>query len=241
MSLSVWWTLPALVGLIGLGLTLGGLGRMARLKVFSGSSRLLFGGFSLAMAGVAAMFGLNLQTYARLTDERIAAEVTLVETAPRSFTAQVRIPDDQGVYGDPVAYDLTGDAFRMEARILKWRPWANITGYDAVYRLDRLQGRFDDVAVENAAAPTAHALSDNPGFDIYELANGRAKSWNVADTLYGGGTYVPMANGAVYEVRMTQWNLIARPTNAAAEAALSAWGAPQAVSGPPADSDAGGE
>ena len=46
----------------------------------------------------------------------------------------------------------------------------------------------------------------------------------MVDTLYGSGAYMPMADGARYEVRITQNGLIARPTNeVAAEASSSGW------------------
>jgi len=41
----------------------------------------------------------------------------------------------------------------------------------------------------------------------------------MVDSLYGGGAFMPMADGARYEVWLTQNGLIARPTNPAANAA----------------------
>ena len=44
---------------------------------------------------------------------------------------------------------------------------------------------------------------------------------DAVDTLYGGGAYMPMADGAEYEVWITQSGLVARPTNEAARQASS--------------------
>jgi hypothetical protein len=41
------------------------------------------------------------------------------------------------------------------------------------------------------------------------------------DTLYGGGAYMPMADGAKYEVWITQSGLVARPVNDVARTASS--------------------
>ena len=113
MNVSIWWTIPALTGLIGLVIFLGGVGRLFKLRMASGLSRFLFGGVFLAGAMVTALFGMNLQTYARLTHERIAAQVTLEELGPRLYRASVVVPNDKGVMGEPRYYELTGDA--MEA------------------------------------------------------------------------------------------------------------------------------
>ena len=42
------------------------------------------------------------------------------------------------------------------------------------------------------------------------------------DTLYGGAAYMPMADGARYEVWITQSGLIARPTNSQARLGANA-------------------
>ena len=231
MNISVWWAIPALTGLIGLVIFVGGVGHLFKLRMFSGLSRFLFGGVFLSGAVVATLFGMNLQTYARLTHERIAAEVTLEEVEPGQWRASVIVPDDEGVMGEPRYYMISGDAFRMDARFLKWRPWANVAGYDAVYRLDRIQGRYDDVADENATPPTAYDLAPgdrSAGLDIYELSrnNDMLKRFNAVDAVYGAGSYAPLANGAVYDMMATQSGLVPRPKNEAAKSAALQWGAP---------------
>lgn len=238
MNISVWWAIPALTALVGVLMIGGGLGRLFRFKMFSGLSRFLFGGVFLSGAAVAVLAGLNLQTYARLTYERPAAEVTLKQTAPQAFTASIRIPTAKDAdFGPAVDFPLTGDAFRMDARFLKWKPWANVTGYDAIYRLDRLQGRYDEATQENATPPTAYDLSPvgtSAALDIYELSrkNELFKNLKAVDAIYGNGAYAPMVDGAVYEIVATQSGLVPRPKNEVAKEAAMQWGAPTALKTP---------
>ncbi len=238
MNFSIWWAIPAITALVGVLMVGGGIGRLFRFRMFSGLSRFLFGGVFLSGAAVAALAGLNLQTYARLTYERPAAEVTFAQTGPQAYTATMRIPTgpDEG-FGEPVVYDLTGDAFRVDARFLKWQPWANVTGYDAIYRLDRLQGRFDEVEQENATPPQAFDLAPkgtSAALDIYELSrkNELFKNLRAVDAIYGNGAYAPMVDGAVFEVVATQSGLVPRPKNAVAKEAALQWGAPTALKTP---------
>lgn len=238
MNISVWWTIPAITALVGVLMVGGGIGRLFRFKMFSGLSRFLFGGVFLSGAAVAVLAGMNLQTYARLTYERPAAEITFTQNGPQAFTAMMRVPTAKDEdFGEPVSYELTGDAFRVDARFLKWKPWANVTGYDALYRLDRLQGRFDDAELENATPPKAFDLSPegtSAALDIYQLSrkNELFKNLKAVDAIYGNGAYAPMVDGAVFEVVATQSGLVPRPKNAAAKEAALSWGAPTSLKTP---------
>jgi hypothetical protein len=44
------------------------------------------------------------------------------------------------------------------------------------------------------------------------------------DAHFGTATYLPMANGAMFEVKMTRTGLIARPVNEEAKIAVGEWG-----------------
>lgn len=242
--MSIWWLIPAFVGLVGLLSVIGGLGRIFSLRVVSGAFRFLFGGVLLAGAAVVALIGLNLQTYARLTKERLAAEVSLHETSD-GFTADVAKADDKGVLGAPATYPVTGDSVRIEADVVTFKPWANILGMDALYRFDRIQGRYDSEAQENATPPTALSMRDAAGVNLFDLPLGAANPFQRPDAEFINGVAVPMADGAVYELHMTQRGLIPRAKNEAAQQAVEQrrqgrksgeiYGPPSAPQQPPSD------
>lgn len=211
--MSVWWAIPGFVGLIGILLLVGGIGGLFKLKLISGGFRFLFGGVVLAAAAVVGLIGLNLQTYARLTHEQLAAEVTLVKTGPDSYTAAVAKADAKGQLLPPKSYPLTGDSFRMEADVITFQPWANIVGVDAMYRFNRIQGRWDSEAQETANPPKPWSMRDAAGIDIFTLPLGRANPLKHVDAEFVDGFAVPMADGAIYDVSMSQKGLIPRPKN----------------------------
>jgi hypothetical protein len=212
------WAVAGGLGVVGLLMFLGGLGGLFRGRPFSG----LFGGLSgaaLAALGAATgLTGLNLQTYSRLSYERPVAEVTIERLASNTYIANVKTPD-----GQVGRYDLRGDAWQMDARVLKWKPWANIVGLDAQYRLDRISGRYNDISAERSQERTVHQLSENPGLDIWTLVQTYGAQARAVDAIYGSGTFVPLADGAVYEVSITQDALVARPANDAARLAVQNW------------------
>lgn len=203
----IWWVLPAVSGVLGLMLTFAGLGRLARLRFFSGAPRLAFGVGFLGMAGVVALAGLNLQTYQRLTFERPVATISFVETETAgAYTANLVYPG-----GERDAFELKGDEWELNARVIKFKAFSNLLGFDSAYKLDRLYGRFEDVA--RAGETNGVSLATNPGLDVVDLAKRNGGRFGVQDAKYGSAVYNPMSDGLSYDVFMTQTALIARPAN----------------------------
>jgi hypothetical protein len=214
----VLWVAPVFFGLLGLTFVITGIGRLFRGHFLGATGRAFSGGLLLAVGAATALLGLNIHTYNRLTYEQPVAEISFQQTAPKVFKAIVTEP---GVA--PVDYELLGDQWQMDARVLKWRSWANILGLNATYRLDRLQGRYADVKDETTAARSVYQLGTNPGIDLWGIANKYGRNIPLVDTVYGSGAYMPMADGATYEVAITQSGLIARAANQPARSAAENW------------------
>jgi hypothetical protein len=222
-----WWILPAFVGAVGLAIFVGGLVWLIRGRIFGGSMRALVGALFLCIVGAVGLLGLDLQTYHRLVYERPVAILEVHQKAPRLFEATLTEPaSSAGQTGSTNSYEIHGDEWRVEAKVLKWKPWANVLGLDTQYRLDRLSGRYQDTQSELYAPRSAYDLQPRPsnGVDLWLMARRYGKYVPVVDTLYGSGASMPMAEGARYEVWITQSGLIARPANPAAnEAGASGW------------------
>lgn len=222
-----WWIIPSFVAVIGLAIALSGLGWMFRGRPFKGGRGVAGGGLVLGIGALVGLLGLNIQTYHRLTYERPVATIELHQKGPQLYDATVVEPatesDPQGVTH---TYELHGDEWRMEARVLKWKPWANVLGLDAQYRLDRFSGRYTDTQQELSSERSAYDIrpTRQSGVDLWPAARALSQYAPLVDTLYGSGAYMPMVDGGRYEVRITQNGLIARPTNEAAEeASASGW------------------
>jgi hypothetical protein len=169
----------------------------------------------LALAGLGVAVALNLRTYARLTHEEPVAELAFESRGPQRFAAKLTTLPEL----ETRRFELAGDDWQLDARVLKWRGWANLLGLDARYRLERISGRYRDIAQERSAPRSVYALGEEPAFDLWSLANEYPSWLPFVDAVYGSATYLPMAEGATYEVSLTQSGLVARPQNAAAKAA----------------------
>lgn len=227
-----WWVVPAVVGLIGLALLIKGLGAVFRGKLVPGLIGGVGGAGFMALAAIAALLALDVQTYSRLTYERPVATIETRQLGPQYFEATViRTANGEDMPAAANLYPLHGDEWRIEAQVLKWKPWANVLGLDSQYRLDRLSGRYQSIQQEINAERSVHPLTapaaDNGlpwRISTWDTARKYRKYVHAVDTLYGGAAYMPMADGARYEVWITQSGLVARPTNdAARNASAGGW------------------
>ncbi len=178
-------------------------------------------GTGLLLASLAALLlalGMNLHTYLRLGNERPVATIHIAEIAPAHFRLNIAFPG-QGMR----QYDMRGDAWQLDARILKWKGLGNLLGLDARYRLERLSSRYADIDAERQAPHSLYALAEHHGLDPWDLAHRYSRWLPFVDAVYGSAIYLPLADGAGYEVRVTQSGLIARALNAPGQAAVRDW------------------
>lgn len=206
------------IALIGLLLFLMALRHLWRRRLISGTLEGLTGLLLLALSMLAGALFINLLTYDRLTHEKQIAEIRFQARAPQLFWAYVA-PAKK----DPGIFEMRGDEWQMEARVLKWRRMALVFGFDTVYRLDRLSGRYHDIHQERSGPRTVYSLSEEPGLDIWTLVRRHARWIPWVDTFYGSATYMPMADGAHYGIFISASGLFARPQNDIAQKALSGW------------------
>ncbi len=184
----------------------------------------LNGAVSLALFAAAAaglVLAANLRTYQRLTAEQTAGELQFTRLGYRQYNGIFTFPS-----GDRADFALRGDEWQIDARILKWRPLANLAGFDTAYRLDRISGRYANAEDERSQIRTIYPLNPPDHLDVWELVQ-RLHSWLPGvDAFYGSATFLPMADGALYEVKISQSGMIGRPLNQAARAAVGGWRSP---------------
>ncbi len=170
-------------------------------------SFLLLAGFS----SIAALLGFNVQTYSQLTEEVPVARLSFQAVAPQQFRVELRTGD----FCDVRDFLLYGDEWRIDAHFLKWKPWANILGLDARYRLDRLSGRYGDIEQENTRPHVAWALSESSPFDTSWLAGSWLEKLSPLDTVFGSSVYQAIDPGYEYTVYKGQDGLLVRKSPSA--------------------------
>lgn len=184
--------------------------------------KLLFFGLSssvlILLAGLVLSIGFNLYTYSRLTYEQSIARLSLKQLSPQRFRVRIQYN------GDTVKdFDLWGDEWQLDARILKWHGVANLLGLNTLFRLERISGRYSDLRQEKSNPRSVYGISENPGIDLWNLAQNYRDWFGWIQAVYGNAAYLPMVEGADYDIKITQSGLLSVPLNDSARNAVQKW------------------
>lgn len=208
----------ALFVLIGLILLVAGVRKFWRRRPLVGSLQSVVGLALIAAAAASALMAIGLRSYHRLSAEQQVAEIAFTARAPQQFQGNLRYAS-----GESESFELRGDEWQIEARVLKWRPFATVLGFDALYRLERLSGRYQSLNEERTARRTVFDLAPAQAIDVWSLVRHYRARLPWVDALYGSATYLPMADGALYAISISASGLLARPLNQAARDAVGGW------------------
>lgn len=162
------------------------------------------GGIGGAILAFSVLLGGNLWTYARLTHE---AEVGTISFTQRqdSYLATISFPDQP-----TRQFDLKGDEWQLDTRILKWKPWATLLGKDTYYQLDRVSGRYRDPEQARNTLPSVADLRDAKWLDIWGLARDYPSLLFMVDAEYGSSVFLPILDGVSYRITMSDSGVLAR-------------------------------
>jgi hypothetical protein len=208
----------AVCALLGLLFFIAAVRRMRTRRLLGGMAHAAAAVIFFLAAACAVLLGTTLRSYQRLSFEQPAGELQFARVGDREFNATLTYPD-----GERAHFALHGDEWQVDARVLKWHAFANLVGFDAAYRLERISGRYTRVEDERTLSRTVYDLYTPGRIDPWELVH-RYRSWVPwVDALYGSATFLPMADGALYEIKVSQSGLIARPLNQAAREAIGTW------------------
>src|SRR6202789_4328637 len=140
-----------LFALVGILCLFAAVRRIRRRRVFGG---VLIGATALVLillSAVAALIAANLLTYQRLNAEQPAGELQLTRTGDKQFSGVLSYPG-----GEKTTFALSDDEGQVDARLLKWTAFANLLGFDAAYRLERISGRYTHIEDERSQPRTVY-------------------------------------------------------------------------------------
>ncbi len=184
-----------------------------------GFVRGLFGLGLLVGAIFLGLFALDLFSYQTLLKEKPVATLSFKQQGPQEFRVTLVHTN-----GDEEEFLLKGDQWQLDARIIKWQGLVAATGVKPGYRLDRISGRYYSLADERTAERTVYELSDHEWrVDVWQWLHKHPNLVPMVDANYGSATFVPMADNALFEVKLSNTGLVARPLNDPARAALAVW------------------
>lgn len=175
-------------------------------------------GLPLLALVVVLLLASNFYTFSRLTDESPIAELSFAKRGAQQYAATISYGD----FCSPEVYLLYGDQWRLDAQFLKWRPWANLLGFDSMYRIERLGGRYSEVTLENTQQQAAYQLRPVGLVDLTSLFESYHGVLSPVDTLYGSSVYDRMDEGYTFRVYRGQSGLLVRKERSGANSGSAA-------------------
>lgn len=198
MSPFLFLLIPALACALFALLLFGGCRRCLRQRRYGGAGvrAVLLFAFLLAAVGLGALSSA-LFHYLRLDGETRVAEIGLRQIEPQRWSARLTTAD-----GSHRSFELRGDEWQLDARVIRWKLPALLAGAPPLYRLERLSGRYGDIKQEREAVRSVHDLAADAFPDLWTIKRQFPQYLPFVDTEYGSAAYLPMLDGARYEVML---------------------------------------
>lgn len=223
-----------LAGMVALGFFVHALRRLFKRQLIGGLGRAVAAITFLAIAFIFFLLASNLYTYQRLVYEQPIAALHFTKLMPQQYRVDVITLDN----GRSQQFVLQGDEWQLDAQVLIWKGVANLLGLDAEYRLHRLSGRYLDLKKDRYSSHSVYSLlppqaldggvsgwwnRSKQTLDIWNLVHKYADFSGFVDAIFGSAVFLPMADGASYQVSLSRTGLIARPVNESAREAVNHW------------------
>lgn len=177
-------------------------------------------GLLLLLLAVVLVFGaLDLYSYKQLSREETVATLSFTREQPQHYKVSLVTSA-----GHEQQFELYGDLWQLDARLLKWNKTLTGLGLSPGYRLDRLSGRYYSLEQEKSDQRSVYELGDSKSMvDIWHWIREYGGGVAPVDASYGSATYLPMADGALFAVNLSGTGLLARPLNDRAKEAVERW------------------
>jgi len=153
-----------------------------------------------------ALLSASFYGYSNLTDETRIAELSFAQVSEGEYVVNLSTGDFCEVRRFPVR----GDQWRLDANFLKWKYWAAAIGMESQYRLDRLEGRYSDVNLQNSSPVMAHSLGEPTLLDLATFSEQLGPFNFLADAVYGSSTFQAIDETRIFDVYRTPTGIITR-------------------------------
>ncbi len=178
-------------------------------------------GLCLAVFAVLFVFvGLDLTSYEKILTDKPVLTVSFTKQEDQRYIGTVVSIEE----GGEQQYEIYGDQWQIDARVIRWRGMFQTFGMKPGYRLDRITGRYYSLEEERRKPRSVHQLTQSEyGLDMWRWVQENGRLMPIFDAVYGSATYLPMADGAIYQVSLSASGLVAKPLNRVAEQAVNQW------------------
>ncbi len=174
-----------------------------------------FGFSALILTVLACILALDLLSYFKSKDGEVLATLKFNQIQEQEFEAEL-----VDVTGASNVYRLLGDQWQLDVRLIHLQ--GLLSSKLPSYKLDRLSGRYLSLEQEKSSERSVYGFVKENYIDTWPwLVN---QKWlSIIQVKNGSAAFMPMSDGAIYEVKLSHKGLVALPVNEQARVAVDSW------------------
>ncbi len=174
-----------------------------------------FGFSALILTVLACILALDLLSYFKSKDGEVLATLKFNQIQEQEFEAEL-----VDVTGTSNVYRLLGDQWQLDVRLIHMQ--GLLSSKLPSYKLDRLSGRYLSLEQEKNSQRSVYGFVKENYIDTWPwLVN---QKWlSMIQVKNGSAAFMPMSDGAIYEVKLFHKGLVALPVNEQARVAVDSW------------------
>jgi hypothetical protein len=159
-------------------------------------------GISVGLSALSLV--VMLQGWRAFTHKTHVAELQCIELGQHKLRVYLVPIDGDGARGATEIYDLDGDQWQVGGDVMRFRPFMTALGVQPVFRLSRVEGRWNSAADANTHHGTAfdRAPPSTAWLGLYRGADKAPMRWLV-DGAHGQAVSQLPDRRAVYDIYVT--------------------------------------
>lgn len=176
----------------------------------------LVGSIGLSALTLALFFSiviLGFNSYVSSSQSDSVATISFQKIAPQHYKAELA-----ETQGDKFVFELRGDFWEVDATILSWGDFFEKQGLKPYYRVDTIHSSYQKL-VDAEKLPSSSVAIDSGLVDMVLKTLTLKKSLFLESSSASTGA-LPMADGALFSIRLNQAGLISKAENQQAFSAI---------------------
>lgn len=213
-----YFIISALFLVIAAALLFGVIKLLFQKHWFLGWLRGCFGILIMCGAFIMGSTAYDTYSYKQLIAEQNIATISFISLGEQHFEANFAQTGE-----NPSIFELHGDQWQLDSRIIEWKGYLSSVGLMTGYRLESINGRYLLLDDDRLKKRSIHLLSTPLlGVDVWSWLK-QTQNDAVVDARFGNATFLPMVDGGQYQISLSASGLQARPLNQPAIDAVDQW------------------
>jgi len=214
----VYQVVAVVVALIAVIAVLVGAKLLFSQKWILGFLRGCSGFLSIVISCVLIFSAVDIYSYKSAKNQQTIATLSVHHTQGNIFQVEIQETD-----GNVYSASVVGQQWQLNAQMFRWNPLLGQLGLRVGYRLDSIRGRFLELQLDKIHNERKVEILNSSAFiDVWKYLNENPNPLSPESYLSSPG-FIPLADGALFDIVLSGTNISVKPLNDAARSALESW------------------